>query len=142
MAGTAFGVGGHALFGAAVGAPARYGMVAMGAVLASAAHAPLTSMMSAVEMTGDFSLTLAVGIAAAVSRKLTHGTIDTSRLLRRGTDDERVTPASVLDQFTVGDAMQPFAMDFAATRGRNVSDAADDAESDDSDDAGRPTSPS
>lgn len=44
-----------------------------------------------------------------MSKKLTHGTIYTTKLPRRGTDIERVTPASVLDQLTVGEAMQPLA---------------------------------
>ncbi|MGH3411616.1 MAG: chloride channel protein [Marmoricola sp.] len=110
MAGTAFGLIAHSVLGSVVGPPALYGMVAMGAVFAAAAQAPLTSLASVVEMTGDFALTLpvmlAVGIATAVSKKLTHGTIYTTKLLRRGTDIERVTPASVLEQLTVGDAMQ------------------------------------
>lgn len=113
MAGTAFGMAAQALFGSAVGPPALYGMVAMGAVFASAAQAPLTSLASVVEMTGDFALTLpvmlAVGISTAVSKKLTYGTIYTTKLLRRGTDIERTTPSTVLDQLTVGDAMQPLA---------------------------------
>jgi hypothetical protein len=40
------------------GRPALYAVVAMGAVFASATRAPLTSLASVVEMTGDFSLTL------------------------------------------------------------------------------------
>lgn len=111
MAGTAFGMIVHAIFGSAVGPPALYGMVAMGAVFASAAQAPLTSLASVVEMTGDFSLTLpvmlAVGISAAVSKTITHGTIYTTKLLRRGTDIDRPTPSSVFHRLTVADAMQP-----------------------------------
>jgi CIC family chloride channel protein len=111
MAGTAFGVIVHGIFGSAVGPPALYGMVAMGAVFASAAQAPLTSLASVVEMTGDFALTLpvmlAVGISAAVSKKLTHGTIYTTKLLRRGTDIDRPTPSSVFHRVTVSEAMEP-----------------------------------
>ncbi|MGH3155168.1 MAG: chloride channel protein [Streptosporangiaceae bacterium] len=112
MAGTAFGMIVHAIFGAATGPPALYGMVAMGAVFASSAQAPLTSLASVVEMTGDFALTLpvmlAVGISAAVSKHLTYGTIYTTKLLRRGTDIERPKPSSALLQMTVRDAMQTF----------------------------------
>jgi CIC family chloride channel protein len=90
MAGTAFGIVARHLFGPAVGAPAIYGVIAMGAVFASAAQAPLTSIASVVEMTGNFTLTLpvmlAVGIAAGVSKGLTYGTIYTTKLLRRGVD--------------------------------------------------------
>ena len=83
---------------ARVGSPAIYGVVAMGAVFAAAAQAPLTAIASVVEMTGNFTLTLpvmlAVGIAAGVSKRLTYGTIYTTKLLRRGTDIERPRPAA------------------------------------------------
>ena len=89
----AFGVIADHVFGAAAGQPALYAVVAMGAVFASAARAPLTSVASVVELTGDFTLTLpvmlAVAIATAVSRALSYGTIYTTKLLRRGTDIDR-----------------------------------------------------
>jgi chloride channel protein, CIC family len=78
------------LFGPAAGQPALYAVIAMGAVFTSAVRAPLTSLASVLEMTGDFSLTLpvmlAVAIATAVSRALSYGTIYTTKLLRRGVD--------------------------------------------------------
>ena len=84
------------LFGAAAGQPALYAVVAMGAVFTSTARAPLTSLASVVEMTGNFSLTLpvmlAVAIASTVSRALSYGTICTTKLLRRGTDIDKTTP--------------------------------------------------
>ena len=84
----------------------------MGAVFASAARAPLTSLASVVEMTGDFSLTLpvmlAVAIAATISRALSYATIYTAKLLRRGTDIDRTTPWRALADLKVADAMQPF----------------------------------
>jgi len=111
MAGTAFGVIANHLFGPAVGSPAIYGVVAMGAVFAAAAQAPLTAIASVVEMTGNYSLTLpimlAAGISAGLSRRLTYGTIYTTKLLRRGTDIERPRPASLLQTLTVGDTMKP-----------------------------------
>ena len=58
MAGMAFGVAAHHLFGPAVGPPALYAVVAMGGVFAGAAQAPLTAIASVVEMTGNFTLTL------------------------------------------------------------------------------------
>jgi CIC family chloride channel protein len=92
MAGTAFGVIVRHFFGPAAGAPAVYGVIAMGAVFAAAAQAPLTSIASVVEMTGNYGLILpvmlAVGIAAALARRLSHGTIYTQKLLRRGLDIE------------------------------------------------------
>ena len=80
-------------------------------MFAAAAQAPLTSIASVIEMTGNYTLTLpvmlAVGLAAGVSKRLTYGTIYTTKLLRRGTDIERPKPASMLQVLTVGDVMQP-----------------------------------
>jgi CIC family chloride channel protein len=88
--GMAFGQIADYLAGPTAGSPAMYAVVAMAAVFASATRAPLTSVASVVEMTGDFVLTLpvmlAVAIAAAVSRAVSHGTIYTTKLLRLGID--------------------------------------------------------
>jgi CIC family chloride channel protein len=109
-AGMAFGEIVDGLLGPAAGPPALYALVGMGAVFASAARAPLTSLSSVVEMTGNYSLTLpvmlAVSIATATSRAISYGTIYTTKLLRRGTDIDRPGPQHPL---TVGDAMRPFA---------------------------------
>jgi CIC family chloride channel protein len=102
----------HYIFGPAAGQPALYAVVAMGAVFASAARAPLTSLASVVEMTGDFALTLpvmlAVAIAAMTSRALSYDTIYTTKLLRRGTDIDRTTPWRALADLKIADAMRPF----------------------------------
>jgi chloride channel protein, CIC family len=110
--GYAFGdIAGH-LLGAAAGQPALYAVVAMGAVFASAARAPLTSLASVVEMTGNFALTLpvmlAIAIATALSRALSYGTIYTTKLLRRGTDIDRAAPWRALADLKVTDVMRPF----------------------------------
>jgi CIC family chloride channel protein len=87
-----------------------YAAVAMGAVFASAARAPLTSVASVIEMTGDYALTLpvmlAVAIAAATSRALSYGTIYTTKLLRRGQDVDRGGPWRAFADLTAGDAMR------------------------------------
>ena len=110
--GMAFGDIVHHLFGPGAGQPALYAVVAMGAVFASAARAPLTSLASVVEMTGDFALTLpvmlAVAIASTISRALSYGTIYTTKLLRRGTDIDRATPWRALADLKIADAMRPF----------------------------------
>ncbi len=115
--GMAFGeIAGH-LFGPAAGPPALYAVVAMGAVFASAARAPLTSVASVVEMTGDYTLTLpvmlAVAIATATSRALSYGTIYTTKLLRRGYDIDRATPWRAVGDLTAADAMRPFPVPLA-----------------------------
>jgi CIC family chloride channel protein len=121
--GMAFGDIVHHLFGASAGQPALYAVVAMGAVFTSAARAPLTSLASVVEMTGDFSLTLpvmlAVAIASTVSRALSYGTIYTTKLLRRGTDIDRATPWRALQDLKVADAMQAFRPPFTVASGAN-----------------------
>jgi CIC family chloride channel protein len=100
------------LFGAGAGQPALYAVVAMGAVFTSAARAPLTSLASVVEMSGDFSLTLpvmlAVAIASTVSRALSYGTIYTTKLLRRGTDIDQAAPWRALQDLKITDVMRPF----------------------------------
>jgi chloride channel protein, CIC family len=110
-AGTVFGVIVHHLFGAPVGPPALYGVVAMGGVFAAAAQAPLTSIASVAEMTGNFTLTLpimlACGIAAQLAKRITHGSIYTTKLLRRGIDIERPKALGALEALTVEEAMQP-----------------------------------
>jgi chloride channel protein, CIC family len=108
-AGMAFGVIVTHLFGHIVSSPAIFAVVAMGGVFGAAAQAPLTAIASVVEMTGNFTLILPVmlttGIASAVSKRLSFGSIYTTKLLRRGIDIERAKPTSVLQTLTVSDVM-------------------------------------
>jgi CIC family chloride channel protein len=110
--GMAFGLGVHAIFGIGAGPSAAYGMVAMGAVFAGAARAPLTATSSVTEMTGDVRMVLPVmlgtAIASVISARLTHGTIYTTKLIRRGIDIERPKPATLMQTLSVADAMIPF----------------------------------
>ena len=93
----------------------------MGAVFTSAARAPLTSLASVVEMTGDFTLTLpvmlAVAIATATSRALSYGTIYTAKLLRRGQDIDRAAPWRAFGDLKAADVMHPFREPLAVTPG-------------------------
>jgi CIC family chloride channel protein len=106
MAGMAFGDAAHAVFGPSVGPPALYAVVAMGGVFAAAAQAPLTAIASVVEMTGNFGITipimLASGVASAISKQLSYGSVYTTKLLRRGIDIERPNTA-----VAVADVAQP-----------------------------------
>jgi chloride channel protein, CIC family len=110
--GMAYGVTVDHLLGPGAGQPALYAVVAMGAVFASAARAPLTSVASVVEMTGDFTLTLpvmlAVAVATATSRALSYGTIYTTKLLRRGRDIDRAAPWRAFGDLKASDAMRAF----------------------------------
>ena len=110
--GMAFGLTVNHVLGSGAGQPALYAAVAMGAVFASAARAPLTSVASVVEMTGDYALTLpvmlAVAIATATSRALSYGTIYTTKLLRRGQDLDRAAPWRAFSDLKAADAMRRF----------------------------------
>jgi CIC family chloride channel protein len=129
-AGMAFGLIANSLVGPAIGPPALYGVVAMGGVFAAAAQAPLTSIASVAEMTGNFTLTLpimlACGIAAQLARRITHGSIYTTKLLRRGIDIERPKALGALQALRVEEVMQPLGkLDGAlAEAGPAVEDAA------------------
>ncbi len=83
----------------------------MGAVFAGAAQAPLTAIASVAEMTGNFTLTLpimlACGLASQLARQITHGSIYTTKLLRRGIDIERPKAIGALRALTVEQVMQP-----------------------------------
>jgi len=130
MAGMAFGTLVHNLFGSAVGPPALYAVVAMGGVFAAAAQAPLTAIASAAEMTGNFGITLPImltcGIAAAVSKYISYGSVYTTKLLRRGIDIERPVTSNVLQTLTVADAMQTVPRFAAAARLIGAEDGASD----------------
>lgn len=121
MLGTAFGVAAqHVLGPAAAGPIAAYGMVGMGATFAGAARAPLTSISSVLEMTGDYGLVLPVVLAVALSTgvgaALGRGTIYTTKLLRRGVDIERPRPSTLMQQIKVSEAMRPLPAHLAQAR--------------------------
>jgi CIC family chloride channel protein len=128
MSGMAFGAIVDHLFGAAAGSPALYGIVGMGAVFASAARGPLTALASVVEMTGDFTLTLpvmlAIAISTTVSRALSYGTVYTTKLLRRGIDIDRPKATHAFDELTVADAMHPFPAPLDTTAAHGTDGAA------------------
>jgi CIC family chloride channel protein len=88
-----------------------YGVVAMGGVFAAAAQAPLTAIASVAEMTGNFTLTLpimlACGVAAQLAKRISYGSIYTTKLLRRGIDIERPKALGALQALTVNEVMQP-----------------------------------
>lgn len=96
MTGVLYGALVSHMFGAAAGDPALYAAVGMAGVFGSSTRAPLTALASVVEMTGDYSITLSimltVAIATLISRRVSYGTIYTTKLLRRGQDIDRTAP--------------------------------------------------
>ncbi|WP_330180499.1 chloride channel protein [Nocardia sp. NBC_01503] len=101
MAGTAFGQLAHQILPTATESAGAYGLVGMGAALASATRAPITAVIILFELTGEYTIILplmaAVVAATGISRLLSTDTIYTRKLLRRGVDIERPhTPFSTV----------------------------------------------
>lgn len=110
VVGSAFGVAAAGLFPGLGIIPAAFAMVGMAAVLAGAAHAPLTAILLLFEMTHDYRIILplmfAVGVSLIVSRALHHDSVYTLALARKGIRIERGRDVEVLDGLTVGEVMQ------------------------------------
>ena len=90
MLGAAFGAALHALAPAAAGSPGAYALVGMGALFAGAARAPITAVVILFELTGEYTiilpLMLAIVLATGISHLVSHDTVYTRKLLRRGID--------------------------------------------------------
>ena len=88
--GDAFGRVAHGLFPLWTAPPAAYGLVAMAAVFAAAAEAPITAIMIVFEMSSDYTIILplmvTVVIASLLGRRFLGSTIYERKLLRRGVD--------------------------------------------------------
>jgi chloride channel protein, CIC family len=106
--GSAYGAGVHALLPGLAAAAGAYGLVGMGAVFAATARAPITAVLVIFELTGDYRIILplmvAVVVATALSNAITHDTIYTLKLRRRGIDIDAPTPSGTA-VITVGEAM-------------------------------------
>ncbi|MES4891306.1 chloride channel protein [Streptomyces sp. NPDC096012] len=111
MLGSAYGIGVHHLLPASAGAVGAYALVGMGAVFAGAARAPITAVVILFELTGEYSiilpLMLAIVLAAATSRLLSHDTIYTLKLRRRGVDLEGPAQGARLGSQLVDSVMEP-----------------------------------
>lgn len=87
-----------------------YAVVAMAALFAGAARAPLTMIFMTMELTRDYLMVLPIMIAVApcyiISEALMSENIYTLKLLRRGIDIRRHPHKDSLDAIIVGDAMR------------------------------------
>ncbi|SOD73140.1 CIC family chloride channel protein [Jatrophihabitans sp. GAS493] len=131
MLGAAFGQVVHSVAPTTGGSAGAYALVGMGAVFAGAARAPITAIVILFELTGEYSiilpLMLAVSVAAGVSHLVSHDTVYTRKLLRRGIDiDEpadarlRRRPASAFmaappESLRIDDDLRSVAARFATT---------------------------
>lgn len=103
LAGAAFGIVAAAAVPAVGANPDTYGIVGMGAVAAAVLGAPISTILIVFELTGDFSVTVAVMIAVAVAslicRRVVGGSYFTLQLADRGVDlsraPERVATAGI-----------------------------------------------
>lgn len=109
MAGTAFGTIAHALFPAITESAGAYGLIGMGAALGGATGAPITAVIILFELTGEYSIILplmaAVVMASGTGHLLSHNTIYTAKLWRRGIDLNAAAPEH--DVFTAAEIALP-----------------------------------
>ncbi len=88
--GASFGTLAHDLAPGFVAPVGAYALVGMGAVFAGAARAPITAVLILFELTGEYTIILplmsAVVVATLISRILSHDTVYTLKLTRRGID--------------------------------------------------------
>ncbi len=111
MLGDAFGRIVHGLFPLWTAAPAAYAVVAMAALFAAAAEAPITAIVIVFEMSNDYAIVLplmiATAVAAALGRRLIGGTIDDLTLYRRGIDWNRVRTPHALAHLPAASGTDP-----------------------------------
>lgn len=109
MTGGAFGNLVHGLFPQITGVPASYALVGMGAVVAAAAHAPLTAILILFEMTRDYHiilpLMLSCIISTVVAMQIQERNIYTTKLINRGIDVKSGREAPLLRSIRVREAM-------------------------------------
>ena len=108
MTGAVFGNVVHTVLPGTGGSLGAYALVGMGAVFAGAARAPITAVVILFELTGEYSiilpLMLAIVLATGVSHLVSHDTVYTRKLLRRGIDIDEPADAT-LRRRPVGEVM-------------------------------------
>ena len=109
MAGGLFGHGVHHLFPTWTATPGAYSLVAMGAMVAGATHAPITAIIMIFELTNDYTiippLMAACVVSTLVATVVKRGSIYTIKLLRRGVEIGGVREINLLRRLTVADIM-------------------------------------
>ena len=109
MLGGVFGHIVHSLFPAVTATSGAYSLVGMGAVVAGATHAPITSILILFEMTDDYRIILPVMMTCIISTltasQLQGESIYTMKLVRRGIDVKAGKEVSILKSLLVKDFM-------------------------------------
>ena len=110
MMGGAFGTLVHTLFPDSTASAGAYAMVGIGAVMSAAAHAPLTNILMAYELTGNYLIILPIMTACIMSTftmtMFSDRSIYTEKLFRRGIKLWRGHDISVMDDIQVADVMR------------------------------------
>lgn len=111
MVGGAFGIVAGSVLPDFASSPGTYTIVGMGAVAAAVLGAPISTILVVFEITGDYGVTIAVMVAAAVATIVTQQIPGTSffhwQLARRGIDISRDRARGLLQSIPVRDAMEP-----------------------------------
>ncbi|VAX21593.1 Chloride channel protein [hydrothermal vent metagenome] len=94
----------------AVASPGAYAMVGIGAVMAAVAQAPMTNILMAYELTGNYEIILPIMtaciIATYVMTWLSDESLYTEKMRRRGIHLWRGRDISVMDRIKVGEVMR------------------------------------
>lgn len=110
VTGSAFGILANKLFPDLTAHSGAYAMVGMGAVVAGATHAPITSILILFELTNDYKIILALMIACTISTvmagKLFKYSIYTLKLARRGITLNQGREEIIMKSFTAGEVMK------------------------------------
>ena len=113
MLGGSFGEAVNHLWPLATAPSGAYALVAMGALFAATARAPLSAVVILFEMTRDYAIILPLMFACAISTMLSawlsKETIYTIKLKSRGVDLNQRKDFGKLDGIAVGEAMKPVA---------------------------------
>lgn len=109
MVGSIFGQVANSLFPEITAPAGAYALVGMAAFFSGAAHAPMTSIIILFEMTGEYTiilpLMLATVMSTLISRFISHDSIYTLKLTRRGIRLQRGQDIDVLQAIKVKDVM-------------------------------------
>jgi CIC family chloride channel protein len=111
LVGGALGEGTHRIWPQMTGGPHSYAIVGMAAVLAGTTRAPLTAIVLATELTGNylavFPVTVAVVVSVFLSSALRDETSQVIRLARRGMNAMARRTGGALHNQRVSDLMRP-----------------------------------
>jgi CIC family chloride channel protein len=109
MAGGFFGCCIHELFPLFTASSGAYALVGMGAIVAGTTHAPITAILIIFELTGDYGIILPLMLSCILSTitttSLKHGSIYTTKLLRRGIDISEGWEQNILRTLCVREIM-------------------------------------